>query len=260
MPADANEPSDPSPAWPRRLPLLVLLFAFIAAPFVGSARTADAGPDDEVLRAGAEVYASVCAACHQPGGVGLSGQFPPLLDNPHVADAAYVEGVIRNGRSGEIVVNGTTYNGVMPAQATLSDADISAVITYIQSGFASPATPAPAVDTGPVAGTELPALSNYAYLVAFLMAIGIGAFVLGPRVIAAHDQREVTWLDAWMKTAVIVVALIFAVVWVPARVLEFQAVQDLPRAGQDLIAVGLWFGALVVALLALWYAHRERRI
>ena len=241
------------------------MFAVVAAPFVGTARAVIAGPeaaapDDETLRAGADVFTAVCASCHQAGGVGLGSQFPPLAGNPNVDDAAYVEDVIRNGLSGPIEVNGTTYDGVMPAQSSLSDADVAAVITYIQSGFATPAAPAPEVDTGPVAGTELPLLANWAYLVAIAIAVGLGALVLGPRLIAAHDRREITWLDAWMKTAVIVIGLIVSVVIVPAKVLEFETVQDLPRVAQDLITVGLWSGALAIWLLALWYAHRERRI
>ena len=226
----------------------------------GLGANAAAGPDDEVLREGAEVYTAVCSSCHQPGGVGVSGDFPPLIDNPNLDDAAYIEDVIRNGRTGVITVNGETYDGVMPAQSTLSDDDISAVIVYIQSGFAAPAAPAPEVDTGPVAGTELPILADYAWIVAMLVALGAGALVLGPRVIAANDRRTIPWTDAWMKTAVIVVGLIVATTVIPAKVLELDTVQELPRAGQDLIAVGIWSFALVVSLWALWYAHREKRI
>jgi mono/diheme cytochrome c family protein len=244
-------------AW---LPLAVVAFAVVAGPLLG-ARTTQAGPSDEILREGAAAYTAVCSSCHQAGGVGLAGKYPPLLDNPNVQDAAYVEDVIRNGRTGPITVNGETYDGVMPAQgAALTDPQITALIAYVQSGFQAPAGPAPAVDTGPVAGTELPLLSTYAYIAAFLVAAGLAALVLGPRVIAAHDRREVTWVDAWMKTAVIVVGAIVVTTIVPARVLELETVQDLPRTAQDLIAVGLWTGGLAALLLALWYAHRERRV
>ncbi len=240
--------------------MLSVLVALALVPFAGFGADAATGPDDDVLRAGAEVYSAVCSSCHQPGGVGLAGDFPPLLDNPHVDDAEYVESVIRNGRTGEIVVNGETYDGIMPAQSTLSDDDIAAVIVYIQSGFAAPAGGAAEVATGPTAGTELPILANYAWIVGLLLAVGAAALVLGPRIVAAHDRREVTWVDAWMKTAVIVVALIFATTWLPARVLEIGTVQDLPKAAQDLIAVSIWIVALVTSAWGLWYAHRENRI
>jgi mono/diheme cytochrome c family protein len=231
-----------------------------AFPFLLSTAAAEAGPSDETLRAGAEVYTAVCAQCHQSGGIGVAGRYPPLADNPNVADATYIDTVIRNGRTGVVTVNGETFDAVMPAQRALSDDDIVNVIAYIQSGFAAPTGPLPEVDTGPVAGTELPLLSNYAIVVAFAIALGGAALVLGPRVIADNDRRQLTWVDASMKSAVIVVGLIVGTAIIPSKVLELETVQDLPRVAQDLIAVGIWFGALVGGLWALWYAHRERRI
>jgi hypothetical protein len=59
---------------------------------------------------------------------------------------------------------------------------------------------------------------------------------------------------------VIVVGLIVGTTIIPSRVLEIDTVQQLPRIAQDIIAVGVWLGALGAGLWALWYAHRERRI
>lgn len=243
------------PASRRWLPLAVVVSAFVAGPAF-----AQDAPSDEVLREGAEVYSAVCSSCHQPGGVGLAGDFPPLIDNPNVQDAEYVRTVIAEGRSGEIVVNGETYDGVMPAQSTLNDVDVDNVIAYIQSGFLAPSTPEVVVDSGPTAGTQLPEFTTMMIAAAFLLTIGAFALVLGPRVVGAHDRRTLPWTDAWMKTAVIVVGMIVATVYVPSRVLEFDAVRELPDAFQDLIAVGLWTAGLCGGLWALWYAHRERRI
>jgi mono/diheme cytochrome c family protein len=243
------------------LPAAVVVAACVVAPLVVPSGSTEAGPSDDTLRQGAEVYSAVCSSCHQPGGAGLPGSFPPLIDNPNLDDAAYVEGVIRNGLSGEITVNGEVYDGVMPAQSTLGDADVTAVIAYIQSGFAAPAVPAAEVPaSGPVAGTELPALANMGWIAALLIAVGAGALVLGPRVLATNDRREITWLDAWMKTAVIVVGSVAVTTIIPAKVLELDTVQELPRIGQDLITVGLWGGGVAVVLLALWFAHREQRV
>jgi mono/diheme cytochrome c family protein len=54
--------------------------------------------------------------------------------------------IVKNGLSGKISVNGTTYNGQMPSwKGTLSDNDIAAVITYVRSAWsnkASAVTPA----------------------------------------------------------------------------------------------------------------------
>jgi mono/diheme cytochrome c family protein/uncharacterized Tic20 family protein len=232
---------------------------FVALVVAAGAAARGTVPDDDTLREGAQVFSQVCQSCHQPGGVGLAGKFPPLKDNPNVADAAYVAQVINNGRQGEIVVNGTTYNGVMPPQSTLSDGQVTSVIAYIQSGFQAPASPAPAAG-GPVAGTELPGFANLTILAAFAGALGVFALILGPRVIGVSDRRTMPWLDAWLKTSVIVVGFIVFTVLVPAKVLETETVADLPRPAQDIIASGLWLGGLAAGLLALWYAHRERRI
>ena len=251
---DARERS-----WWRWMPLLTVAIAAALVPFSLSASPVGAGPTDDQLAAGAEVYQLVCQACHQPGGAGLGNQYPPLKGNPNVQDAAYVEGVIRNGRTGEITVGGQTFNGTMPAQPSLTDQDIVDVIAYIQSGFQAPAGEV-AVDTGPVAGTDLPVMADYTMIVAFLIALGAIGLVLGPRVIAAHDRRELTWFDAGLKSAVIVVAMILGTTYVPSKVLELETVAELPRLAQDVIAVGIWLGALGAGLWALWYAHRERRI
>lgn len=245
----------------RWLPALTVVGAVALTPLTvsGAADTGDL-PDDDTLANGSAVYTAVCSGCHQPGGVGLAGTFPPLIDNPNVADAEYVESVIRNGRDGVITVNGETYDSVMPAQSTLSDDDIADVIAFIQSGFAAPATQVEAFDTGPVAGTELPALADYAWIAAALVAIGAAALVFGPKIVAANDRRTITWVDAGLKTAVIVVGAILVTTIIPAQVLELETVQDLPRAAQDLIAVSFWIGGVGATLVALWYAHRERRV
>lgn len=215
--------------------------------------------DQEALAAGAQVFSQVCAACHQAGGVGLAGKYPPLKDNPNVQDAAYVAKVITEGRSGAIVVNGETYDQQMPPQPSLTDDDIADVIVYIQSGFQAPAA-AIVADAGPVAGTSLPALSNLTSIVALLLAAGVGVFVFAPRITSAHEGRRMPWLDAWMKAGIIVVGIIVFTVFVPAKVLESETVSKLSRPAQDIIASGLWVGGLAGGLWALWYAQRDRRI
>lgn len=120
--------------------------------------------------------------------------------------------------------------------------------------------------TDPPAEGEVIADSGDSFLSGWVLAgVFAGAAVLfllifGRRVVAVIDRRQVSWVDAWAKTVVIVVALIVSTVIVPAKVLEMGFVQDMSQAAQDLITVGLWSGALVICLFVLWYAHRERRI
>jgi mono/diheme cytochrome c family protein len=90
---------------------------------------------------GADVYQGACASCHRPDGAGVSGAFPPLAGNPNATDPAYVEEVVRNGKSGPIEVNGETYDAVMPPVANLTDAEIAAVAAFVADLAAGGETP-----------------------------------------------------------------------------------------------------------------------
>lgn len=115
-----------------------------------------AGPAaDAQSPSGPEVFAAQCASCHQAGGEGIVGTFPPLSGNPAAADPAYVESVIRDGKSGPIEVLGANYDGVMPPVVALSDPEIAAVVDYVVS-LAGTATsgdeePAPSESEGDAA-------------------------------------------------------------------------------------------------------------
>ena len=215
---------------------------------------------DEILSEGAEVYTAVCSACHQPGGVGIEGQFPPLLNNPNVQDTDYMETVIRNGLEGEIEVNGVTYNGRMPAFSTLPDDDVAAVIAYVQSGFAAPAAPPEAAGEAAADDGELPGGVNGMVWMVWAIAIGVGLWVLADRILGKIDRLTVPWLDAWLKTGIIVIWFVVFTVFVPSEVLQTEAVAKLSDTAQDLIGVSLWALGLGAGLAGLWYAHRESRI
>lgn len=90
---------------------------------------------------GAQFYAAKCTSCHQSGGQGTSA-YPPLNGNPHIgaADPRGMIATIVNGRSGPLAVNGTSYDGKMPAwKGQLSNADIAAVATYVRSAWGNKA-------------------------------------------------------------------------------------------------------------------------
>ena len=59
---------------------------------------------------GADLYLANCAGCHQAGGEGLPGTFPPLAGNPAATDLDYVATVVTEGRTGTIEVLGIEYN------------------------------------------------------------------------------------------------------------------------------------------------------
>ncbi len=88
---------------------------------------------EDRIKLGRNIYTQSCAACHQPDGKGISGAFPPLANSDWLnKDAKRAIGVVKNGLSGPIVVNGSNYNSVMPALG-LSDEEIANVLTYVYS-------------------------------------------------------------------------------------------------------------------------------
>ncbi len=90
---------------------------------------------DEMLDKGARVYTQVCAACHQPSGEGIPQAFPPLAKSDFLmADKGRAIDILLQGKTGEVVVNGRKYNGVMP-KLDLDDASIASVLTYVRNSF-----------------------------------------------------------------------------------------------------------------------------
>ncbi len=89
------------------------------------------------------IYAGVCVPCHQAGGTGLAGKYPPLAGSEWVAlDAGIPVRILLHGLQGPIQVKGETYVNQMPAWGPqLSDAEIAAVLSYVRSSFGNKAGP-----------------------------------------------------------------------------------------------------------------------
>ncbi len=104
---------------------------------MGNSALASAPVDPRV--AGKRFYTQVCAACHQATGLGVPGVYPPLIGSEWVVGSPdRIIRIILHGLQGPITVEGTSYNGVMPAFAAGSaynwnDQRISDVLTYIRS-------------------------------------------------------------------------------------------------------------------------------
>ena len=82
------------------------------------------------------VYASSCAACHQPTGQGTPGMFPPLAGSEWVTTEGHQRmiRIVLNGIAGPITVSGQQYNNVMvPWRDTLTDEQIANVLSYIRN-------------------------------------------------------------------------------------------------------------------------------
>jgi mono/diheme cytochrome c family protein len=163
-PQESRENPDPREA-PRPIPLWVLVMAALLvvwcvyyitrsgsaeASAYGDHRTlsdlaakpksaANAGATAD----GAAIFSARCTACHQATGKGLPGVFPPLAGSNWVngRDTTLMQ-ILLHGIQGTLTVNGTSYNGAMPAFGTqLSDAEIAAVLTHIRSQWGNKGEP-----------------------------------------------------------------------------------------------------------------------
>jgi mono/diheme cytochrome c family protein len=93
--------------------------------------------------AGSILYNTYCASCHQRDGKGDNSRFPPLAGSDWVTgDKQRLISVILNGLDGEIMVNGQSWQGMMPAHADfLDDHAIASISTYIRQSFGNRASP-----------------------------------------------------------------------------------------------------------------------
>ncbi|MBL6765893.1 MAG: cytochrome c [Verrucomicrobiae bacterium] len=93
-------------------------------------------PEQEALAKGKTVYLQYCAACHQPHGKGVPGQFPPLSGSDWVNNVGpnRMIRLVLDGVSGPITVNGAVYNNAMvPWRPMLSDEQIAWVVSYVRN-------------------------------------------------------------------------------------------------------------------------------
>ncbi|MCI2228109.1 copper-containing nitrite reductase [Polaribacter sp. MSW13] len=87
------------------------------------------------IKDGKQVYMKTCFACHQAEGQGIPNAFPPLAKSDYLnADVKRAIGIVLNGKTGEITVNGKKYNSVMTKQ-TLTEEEISDVLTYVYNSW-----------------------------------------------------------------------------------------------------------------------------
>ena len=111
------------------------LLAVLSAHLLAWEPLADAQGGGEAAD-GAQVFQSICAACHQPDGQGLPGAFPPLVGHAQQLYAAaggprYLASVVLFGLQGQITAAGQTFDGQMPSFYSLSDDQVAAVLGYV---------------------------------------------------------------------------------------------------------------------------------
>ena len=75
---------------------------------------------------GADLFANVCAACHQPDAKGAAGAaaYPPLASNKKLASAGFMLDVLFEG-----------LRGMPPLGRMMSDEQVADVVNYVRTHF-----------------------------------------------------------------------------------------------------------------------------
>lgn len=192
VPHEHNEPHDgfePVPLWlVTFFGLLLFWGGWYVAQYAGDWRSDVLEEDPAALRSaaappaaedpmvlGRRLFVGNCAACHQPTGLGIAGQYPPLVGSEWVqGNPGRIKRIVLHGFEGEVTVKGSVYNNAMtPFAQKLSDKQIAAILTYIRgnpewgnnAGAVSPESVAATRDatksrTGPFSQAELLAVNT----------------------------------------------------------------------------------------------------
>lgn len=89
-------------------------------------------PAEDPVTLGKRIFTGNCAVCHQPTGLGIPGQYPPLVGSDWLAgNPARIKRLVLHGGEGPITVKGSMYNNAMPPFGVkLTDKQIAAVLTF----------------------------------------------------------------------------------------------------------------------------------
>lgn len=95
------------------------------------------------IKDGEKLFVNNCATCHQAGGTGVPGAFPPLAGSPWVAGSPdRLVKIAHYGLAGEVEVLGQKYNGAMPNIAEgLSHQKLADLATYVRQAWGNKADP-----------------------------------------------------------------------------------------------------------------------
>lgn len=89
----------------------------------------------ERIKLGEVVFKANCMACHQESGKGIPGSFPPLAGSDFLnGDKTRAIRTVIGGKEGPLTVNGTQYDGAMPAWS-LNDEEIANVLSYVYGNW-----------------------------------------------------------------------------------------------------------------------------
>ena len=94
---------------------------------------------EQQVAAGGALFNGTCSVCHQNTGSGIPNVFPPLAKSDFLAaDKRRAIGIVMNGRSGPVTVNGQTFNSVMPPMSQLNDDEVANILTFVLNSWGNP--------------------------------------------------------------------------------------------------------------------------
>ncbi len=120
---------------------LAKLKAAVAHEIQSNPKIADLNKEIQVQK-GRAVYLQACFVCHQPNGLGVPDQIPPLAGSDFLVNPANRERIIRGvlvGQSDEMVVSGKTYKNTMIPLGYLTDEQIANALTYVRNTWGNSA-------------------------------------------------------------------------------------------------------------------------
>lgn len=120
----------------RMILLSTMLFISIVLFSFYQSQSNQAEPDfKESIAKGQIIYTTYCMSCHMSEGEGIAGVYPPLAGSDYLmADKQRAIQVVMFGMTGEIQVNGQTYNNQMP-DLGLSDEEVTHVLNYVRNSW-----------------------------------------------------------------------------------------------------------------------------
>lgn len=85
---------------------------------------------------GRQLYILHCSNCHQISGEGVGKLFPPIKSSDFIEhNFEQVICLMQNGISGELTVNGVSYNQPMPGVSELTALEVAEIATYIYNSW-----------------------------------------------------------------------------------------------------------------------------
>ncbi len=110
------------------------------SPVVIAKAAASGASKADRIAAGKALFAGTCSTCHMADGAGVDNVFPPLAGSDYVAAAGAqkIAGIVLNGLTGPVKVNGKDYNSVMPPMSQLNDDEIANITTFVLNNWDNP--------------------------------------------------------------------------------------------------------------------------